>query len=86
MPQQLHRRLDDLAGDSAWWVHADAQGTLVWADAKIVDGLVTGSADGIGELSGELRRPQTGFVRSYALMVLGGALVVLVGLLAVTLA
>jgi len=59
---------------------------LVWADAKIVDGLVTGSADGIGELSGELRRPQTGFVRSYALMVLGGALVVLVGLLAVTLA
>lgn len=33
LAQQLHRRLDDLAGDSAWWVHADAQGTLVWSDA-----------------------------------------------------
>ncbi|HPU12638.1 MAG TPA: NADH-quinone oxidoreductase subunit L [Aeromicrobium sp.] len=59
---------------------------LVWADAKLVDGLVTGTADRIGELSGELRKPQTGFVRSYALMVLGGALVVLLALLAVTLA
>lgn len=58
---------------------------LVWADAKVIDGLVTGTADRIGELSGELRKPQTGFVRSYALMVLGGALVVLLGLLAVTL-
>ncbi len=58
---------------------------LVWADAKILDGLITGSADRIGELSGELRKPQTGYVRSYALMVLGGALVVLLGLLAVTL-
>ncbi len=59
---------------------------LVWGDGKIIDGLVTGSADRIGEISGELRKPQTGFVRSYALMVLGGALVVLLGLLAVTLA
>ncbi|MFS0883960.1 NADH-quinone oxidoreductase subunit L [Aeromicrobium sp. 179-A 4D2 NHS] len=59
---------------------------LVWADAKLIDGFVTGSADRIGEVAGELRRPQTGFVRSYALTVLGGALVVLLGLLAVTLA
>ncbi|WP_269303787.1 NADH-quinone oxidoreductase subunit L [Aeromicrobium sp. HA] len=59
---------------------------LVWADAKVIDGLVSGSADRIGEVSGELRKPQTGYVRSYALMVLGGALVVLLGLLAVTLA
>jgi len=59
---------------------------LVWVDAKVVDGLVTGAADRIGEVSGELRKPQSGYVRSYALMVLGGALVVLLGLLAVTLA
>jgi NADH-quinone oxidoreductase subunit L len=37
-------------------------------------------------MSGTFRRVQTGFVRSYALSVLGGALVVVLALLAVNLA
>ena len=59
---------------------------LVWFDQMGVDGLVTGVADRLGDTSQFLRKPQTGYVRSYALMMFGGAALVLLALLAVTLA
>ena len=59
---------------------------LVWFDGKGVDGLVTGIADRLGDTSQLLRQPQTGYVRSYALMMFGGAALVLLALLVVTLA
>jgi NADH-quinone oxidoreductase subunit L len=49
---------------------------LVWFDNRVVDGLVNGTAAVIGGLSGRARRLQTGFTRSYALSMLGGAAVV----------
>ena len=49
---------------------------LVWFDNKVVDGIVNGTAAVIGGLSGRSRRLQTGFARSYALSMLGGAAVV----------
>ena len=56
---------------------------LTFADRHGVDGLVeTGSASVAG-LSTFLRQAQTGYVRSYALSLLGGALVVVVALMAV---
>ena len=51
--------------------------TLVWTDNKVVDGAVNGTAAGIGGLSARMRRWQTGYVRSYALTMLLG--VVLLG-------
>ena len=59
--------------------------SLVYVDNKIVDGVVNGTAGLIGVVAAQLRRTQTGFTRSYALlMVLGvvfiGAIVVIVGL------
>ena len=59
---------------------------LVYLDTKLVDGLVTGLADRLGDTSQFLRKPQTGYVRSYALSILVGSLVVVLALLAVTLA
>ncbi len=50
--------------------------TLVWTDAKVVDGAVNGTAAGIGGLSARMRRWQTGNVRSYALTMLIGVVVV----------
>ena len=50
-----------------------------------VDGVVEGGSAGVGALSGVLRRVQNGFVRSYALSLLGGALLVVLALLAVNL-
>jgi NADH-quinone oxidoreductase subunit L len=58
---------------------------LVFADGRGVDGTVMGLAAGIGGSSGRLRRLQTGFVRSYALSMFGGAALVLAGLLLVRL-
>ena len=58
---------------------------LVFLDNRGVDGLVNGLAATIGGGSGRLRRLQTGFVRSYALSILGGALIVVAAMLAVTL-
>ncbi|BFU47492.1 NADH-quinone oxidoreductase subunit L [Krasilnikovia sp. MM14-A1004] len=49
---------------------------LVFLDNKGIDGLVNGIAASVGGGSGRLRRLQTGFVRSYALSMLTGALVV----------
>ena len=45
---------------------------LVFVDNNGIDGGVRGLAAGIGGLSGRMRRTQTGFVRSYALSMLGG--------------
>ena len=58
---------------------------LVYIDNRGIDGLVNGLAAGVGGGSGRLRRLQTGFVRSYALSMLGGALVVVAAMLAVRL-
>ncbi|MGH3506771.1 MAG: NADH-quinone oxidoreductase subunit L [Nocardioidaceae bacterium] len=59
---------------------------LVYFDNRGVDGVVNGAAALVGGTSGRVRRWQTGFVRSYALSMLGGALLVVLALLAVTLA
>lgn len=56
---------------------------LVYVDNKGVDGLVNGIAAMLGGSSGRLRRLQTGFVRSYALTMLGGSILVVAALLAV---
>ena len=58
---------------------------LVYLDNKGVDGAVNGLAAAIGGSSGRLRRLQTGFVRSYALSMLTGALLVVGAFLAVQL-
>ncbi len=47
---------------------------LVWFDNRSLDGLVRGIATGIGDLGGKLRLWETGYARSYALSMLGGAL------------
>ncbi|MBI1759743.1 MAG: NADH-quinone oxidoreductase subunit L [Actinobacteria bacterium] len=49
---------------------------LVWLDNRGVDGVVNGLAAAFGGGSGRLRRLQTGFVRSYALSMLGGAVLI----------
>jgi NADH-quinone oxidoreductase subunit L len=56
---------------------------LVYFDNRGLDGLVNGLAALVGGSSGRLRRTQTGFVRSYALSMLGGALLVVAAMLAV---
>jgi NADH-quinone oxidoreductase subunit L len=58
---------------------------LVWFDTRGIDGSVNGLAALLGGSSGRARRSQTGFVRSYALAMLGGAVLVVASLLAVTL-
>ncbi len=58
---------------------------LVFLDSRVIDGLVGGLAAGVGGGSSRLRRLQNGFVRSYALSILGGGLVLVAALLAVTL-
>ncbi|MGX6601523.1 NADH-quinone oxidoreductase subunit L [Micromonosporaceae bacterium Da 78-11] len=58
---------------------------LVFLDNKGIDGLVNGIAAGVGGSSGRLRRLQTGFVRSYALSMLTGALLVVGAFLAIQL-
>ncbi len=57
----------------------------VYFDSRGVDGLVNGLAATIGGTSGRLRRLQTGFVRSYALSMLIGAVLLVAGLLVVRL-
>ncbi|HEX8781660.1 MAG TPA: NADH-quinone oxidoreductase subunit L, partial [Nocardioides sp.] len=59
---------------------------LTTFDRAGVDGVVEGGAAAVGGISATFRRLQNGFVRSYALSVLGGALVVVLALLAVNLA
>jgi NADH-quinone oxidoreductase subunit L len=59
--------------------------TLVYVDGAGLDAFVTGCADRLGDAANALRKQQTGFVRSYALSMVTGAVVVLATLLAVTL-
>jgi NADH-quinone oxidoreductase subunit L len=58
---------------------------LTTFDDNGVDGFMTGTGGAFGGMSSTFRRIQTGFVRSYALSILGGAAVVLLALLAVNL-
>jgi NADH-quinone oxidoreductase subunit L len=57
---------------------------LVFVDNRGVDGAVNGLAATLGGSSSRLGRTQNGFVRTYALGMLGGAVVVAGALLAVT--
>jgi NADH-quinone oxidoreductase subunit L len=57
---------------------------LVFFDNRGVDGAVNGLAATLGGSSSRLGRAQTGFVRTYALGMLGGAVIVAGALLAVT--
>ncbi len=52
-------------------------------DKQGVDAVVQGGASGVGGFGAILRRTQNGYVRSYALSLLGGALLVVLALLAV---
>jgi NADH-quinone oxidoreductase subunit L len=49
--------------------------SLVYLDHKGVDGVVNGTAAAVGGLSGRMRRLQNGYVRSYAVSMLGGTVV-----------
>jgi NADH-quinone oxidoreductase subunit L len=59
---------------------------LVFADNRGIDGGVNGFAAFLGGTSGRFRRLQTGFVRSYALSVFAGAVVITAALLLVRVA
>ncbi|MEI7452865.1 MAG: NADH-quinone oxidoreductase subunit L [Actinomycetes bacterium] len=72
---------DILVVQPAFWVSR----FLVWFDGSWIDGLVNGSAAFFGGLSGRLRRYQTGFIRSYALSMVGGAVLVVLALVLVRL-
>jgi NADH-quinone oxidoreductase subunit L len=56
---------------------------FVATDDRGVDGVVNGTGSLLSGSSSVLRRAQTGFVRSYALSMLGGSLLVVAALLAV---
>jgi NADH-quinone oxidoreductase subunit L len=56
---------------------------LLATDKHVVDGVLTGGPVAIGGFAGFARRIQNGYVRSYALSILGGALIVALALLAV---
>ncbi|MBV9830627.1 MAG: NADH-quinone oxidoreductase subunit L, partial [Marmoricola sp.] len=58
---------------------------LATFDRGVVDGGIVGFAASLGGLSGRLRLAQNGFVRSYALSLLGGAALVLLALVVVNL-
>ena len=55
-------------------------------DRTVVDGMFTGGAVAVGGVGTLVRRAQNGFVRSYALSILAGVLLVVLALLAVNLA
>jgi NADH-quinone oxidoreductase subunit L len=59
---------------------------LTLFDRQGVDGVVEGTALGVGATGSVVRLLQTGFVRSYALSLLAGVLLVVLALLAVSLA
>ncbi|MDN5892691.1 MAG: NADH-quinone oxidoreductase subunit L [Nocardioides sp.] len=58
---------------------------LMAIDHTIIDGAVEGQAAGMGGLAGALRKVQNGFVRSYALSILAGAILVALAMLVVNL-
>jgi NADH-quinone oxidoreductase subunit L len=55
----------------------------VATDRYAVDGLMSGGPLALAAVAGELRKVQNGYVRSYALSVLGGSLVLVLALLVV---
>jgi NADH-quinone oxidoreductase subunit L len=57
---------------------------LVFFDGRGIDGAVNGAAALVGGTSGRLRRVQTGYVRSYALGIACGAVLLAAGLVLVT--
>ena len=59
--------------------------SLTWFDSKAIDGLVSGLAASIGGLSARARRLQNGYARSYAVTMLGGAVLIALILLLVRL-
>jgi NADH-quinone oxidoreductase subunit L len=59
---------------------------LLAFDRSVVDGLFSGGALTVGGIGALVRRAQNGFVRSYALSIMGGVLLVVLALLAVNLA
>jgi len=59
---------------------------LLTFDRTVVDGLFSGGALSVGGIGALLRRAQNGFVRSYALSIMAGVLLVVLALLAVNLA
>jgi NADH-quinone oxidoreductase subunit L len=67
-----------IAAPGTWLTRA-----LVFVDNAGVDGVVNGTAALLGGSSSRLRRFQTGFVRSYALSMLGGSILVIAALLVV---
>jgi NADH-quinone oxidoreductase subunit L len=58
---------------------------LNWFDARAVDGFVNGAAAFVGGASGRMRKYQSGFARSYALSMVGGAVIVVLALVLVRL-
>ncbi len=58
---------------------------LLAVDEYAVDGVLTGGPVAIGAIAMVARRAQNGYVRSYALSLLVGALIVVLALLAVNL-
>jgi NADH-quinone oxidoreductase subunit L len=58
--------------------------SLVYVDSRGIDGAVGGTAASVGATAERLRLLQTGFVRSYAASMLGGVVVVLLVVLAVS--
>ncbi|MFM8352784.1 MAG: NADH-quinone oxidoreductase subunit L [Actinomycetales bacterium] len=57
-----------------------------WFDERAVDGFVLGVAGFVGGLATRMRRTQRGYVRGYALSMVGGAVIVLIALALVRLA
>lgn len=79
LAEQIGR--NDLYGDAinnAAVVHPFLAGTegVAKADEGIIDGVAVGSAGVIGGLSTQLKRAQTGYVRSYAVTMTAGVIVV----------
>ncbi|MDA3021672.1 MAG: NADH-quinone oxidoreductase subunit L [Actinomycetota bacterium] len=58
---------------------------LNWFDSSWIDGVVGGVAAFVGGAAGRLRRTQSGFARSYALSMLGGAVLIAAALVLVRL-
>ena len=58
---------------------------LAFLDKRVVDGAVSGVGAMTLRLAGDLRKTQTGYVRSYALLILLGSVAILTAILVVTL-
>lgn len=56
---------------------ASAFNLITWIDANIVDGVVNGVGELIRSAAGSVRRVQSGFVRTYALLISLGAVLIL---------